>query len=179
MRRQPKRWVTVCVLICSLALVPAYQVVAAGPRAGGPSEPAAAVVVRDLALQAGGVLRGQVLDKQGKACAGVPVAVSKAGATNDPPVTTRTDDQGRFQFQDLAGGIYHLGTTEGGTICRLWAPNTAPPAAAPAALLVQGEGPVRANLGGIGPWGWALIGLGVAAAIAIPLALQKDDDEGS
>ena len=166
-------------LICSMALVPAYQAVAAGPRAGGASEPAATTAVRDLALQAGGVLRGQVLDKQGKACAGVPVAVAKAGATNEAPLLTKTDEQGRFQFPKLAGGIYHVGTTEGGAIYRLWAPNTAPPSAAPAALLVQGEGPVRANLSGIGPWGWTLIGLGVAAAIAIPLALHKNDDEGS
>jgi hypothetical protein len=179
MRRQRKRWGTVGVLICSMALVPAYQAVAAGPRAGGPSDAAAGAVVRDLALQAGGVLRGQVLDKQGKACAGVAVALGKTGTTDAAPVVTRSDEQGRFQFQNLSGGVYHLGTTEGGTICRLWAPNTAPPSATPAALLVQGEGPVRANLGGLGPWGWALIGLGVAAAIAIPLALQKNDDEGS
>ena len=49
----------------------------------------------------------------------------------------------------------------------------------PAALVVQGQGPVRANLANLSPWGWTLMGLGVAAAIAIPLILSQDDDDGS
>ena len=180
MRLKPNRKVTALVLIGSMALLPAQQVLAVGP--GTPDRAPAAPPVRDVALNAGGVLRGQVVDKQGQPCTGVPVAVSKVGAANEKPVASQTDGQGRFQLTGLSAGVYQVATAEGGTLCRLWAPNAAPPSAVPAALVVQGEGPVRGSMGGlgsIGPLGWALIGLGVAAAIAIPLALHKDNNEGS
>ena len=182
MTLQPSRKLTAFVLICSIWLLPVEPVLAARTRGTGqaaPTNPKAAVVVRDVALQAGGVLRGQVVDKQGQPCAGVPVTVTKTGVANAAPVAARTDDAGRFQCPDLTGGVYFVETADGGAICRLWAPNTAPPAAVPAALVVQGQGPVRANLANLSPWGWTLIGLGVAAAIAIPLILSQDDDDGS
>jgi hypothetical protein len=182
MRLQPNRKVTAFMLICSMWLLPAQQVLAARPPGTGqptPNAAGAAVVVRDVALQAGGVLRGQVVDKQGQPCARVPVTITKTGVAQAAPVAARTDDAGRFLCRDLTGGVYLVETAEGGAICRLWAPHTAPPAAVPAALVVQGEGPVRANLANISPLGWTLIGLGVAAAIAIPLILTRDDDDGS
>ena len=180
MRLRPNRKLTALVLIGSMALLPAQQVLAANPAGpGNPVRSAAASPVRDVSLQAGGVLRGQVLDKQGQPCAGLPITVIKVGVTTDKPIEAQTDSQGRFQFEGLSAGVYQVATAEGGTLCRLWTPNAAPPSAVPAALVVQGEGPVRGNLGGIGPLGWTLIGLGVAAAIAIPLALQKNNDEGS
>ena len=176
MRLKPSRKLTALVLIGSMTLLPAQQVLAANPVGpGDPDRAAVAPPVRDVSLQAGGVLRGQVVDKQGQPCTGVPISVSKVGATAAKPIGSQTDGQGRFQFSGLTGGVYQVETAQGSTLCRLWAPNTAPPSAGPAAMVVQGEGPVRGNLGGIGPWGWALIGLGVAAAIAIPLALQKKD----
>ena len=180
MRLRPNRKLTALVLIGSMALLPAQQVLAASPIGpGNPDRAAAVPPVRDVSLQSGGVLRGQVVDRQGKPCTGIPITVIKVGATTEKPVEAQTDGQGQFQFEGLSAGVYHVATAEGGTLCRLWAPNAAPPAAVPAALVVQGEGPVRGNLGGIGPLGWTLIGLGVAAAIAIPLALAKNNNEGS
>lgn len=183
MRLKPNHKVTALVLIGSMALLPAQQVLAASPVGPGhPDRAAAAPPVHDVSLHAGGVLRGQVVDKQGQPCTGVPIAVIKVGATTENPVGSQTDGQGRFQVQGLSAGVYQVATAEGGMLCRLWAPNAAPPSAAPAALVVQGEGPVRGSLGSlgsIGPLGWALIGLGIAAAIAIPLALHKDNNESS
>ena len=183
MRLKPNHKVTALVLIGSMALLPAQQVLAASPAGPGhPDRVTAAPPVRDVSLHAGGVLRGQVVDKQGQPCTGVPIAVIKVGVTTEQPVGSQTDSQGRFQLQGLSAGVYQVATTEGGTLCRLWAPNAAPPSAVPAALVVQGQGPVRGSfgsLGNIGPLGWALIGLGIAAAIAIPLALQKNNNDGS
>jgi len=183
MRLEPNRKVTALVLIGSMALLPTQQVLAASPIGPGTSDRVAvAPPVRDVSLQVGGVLRGQVVDKQGKPCAGIPIAVIKVGVTTENLVSSQTDGQGRFQLQGLTAGVYQVATAEGGMLCRLWAPNAAPPSAVPAALVVQGEGPVRGSLGGlagIGPLGWALIGLGIAAAIAIPLALHKDNNESS
>ena len=183
MRLKPNHKVTALVLIGSMALLPAQQVLAANPAGPGhPDRAAAAPPVRDVSLHAGGVLRGQVVDKQGRPCTGVPIAAIKVGVTTEQPVGAQTDSQGRFQLQGLSAGVYQVATSEGGMLCRLWAPNAAPPSAVPAALVVQGQGPVRGalpSLGSIGPLGWALIGLGVAAAIAIPLALHKNNNDGS
>ena len=183
MRLKPNHKVTALVLIGSIALLPAQQVLAASPVGpGNPDRAAAAPPVRDVALQAGGTLRGQVVDKQGQPCTGVSIAVIKVGATTEKPVASQTDGQGRFQVEGLSAGMYQVATAEGGALCRLWAPNAAPPSAVPAALVVQGEGPVRGalpSLSSISPLGWTLIGLGVAAAIAIPLLLHKDNNEGS
>jgi hypothetical protein len=74
--------------------------------------------------------------------------------------------------------VYQVESAQGGGIYRAWAANAAPPAAVPTVLVVQGEGPVRGNLGSIGPLGWALIGLGIAAAIAVPIVMHNQD-EGS
>ena len=180
MRLRPHRKLTALVLIGSMALLPAQQVLAASPvGASNPDRAAVAPPVRDVSLQAGGVLRGQVVDRQGQPCTGIPTTVIKVGATAEKPVETQTDSQGRFQFEGLSAGVYQVATAEGGSICRLWASNAAPPSTVPAALVVQGEGPVRGNLGGIGPWGWTLIAVGVAAAIAIPLAVQNNKKDGS
>ena len=54
-------------------------------------------------------------------------------------------------------------------------PNTAPPAAQSAALLVSGSDVVRGQNGGLVYWltnPWVLAGL-IAAAIAIPIALNN------
>jgi hypothetical protein len=68
-------------------------------------------------------------------------------------------------------------------VYRLWAEQTAPPAANDGVLVVHGDDAVRGNScnpcgGGLlgvlaNPWVLAAI---VAAAIAIPLALDDDDD---
>jgi hypothetical protein len=180
MRLRPNRKVTAWLLIGSIALLPAQQVVAANPAGSRQPEQTKTLPVRDVSLQAGGVLRGQVMNKQGKPCTGVALEVIKISATNEKPLACQTDGQGRFELAGLSAGVYQVATAEGGTLCRLWAPTSAPPSAVPAALVVQGEGPVRGSLGAlgsIGPLGWTLIGLGVAAAIAIPLVLANDDDD--
>jgi hypothetical protein len=136
----------------------------------------------DVALRHGGVLVGQVVDQQGAAKAGALVSVQYA---NHEVVRTTSDANGVFAAQGLRGGQYQLVTEDGISVCRLWAPDTAPPAARPAALLVSGNNVVRGQWGG-GPmhqWlGWVkahpYITAGViATAIAVPLALADDDDE--
>jgi len=124
---------------------------------------------------------GQVVDQQGVAKANAPVSVQYA---NHEVARTTTDAHGVFAAKGLRGGQYQLVTEDGMTVCRLWAPETAPPVAEPAALVVSGGDAVRGQWGG-GPmhnWiGWVkshpYITAGViAAAIAIPLALADDDD---
>jgi Carboxypeptidase regulatory-like domain len=135
----------------------------------------------DVALRPGGLLVGQVVDRQG-----VPQANATVSIQYGPHevVRTTTDQNGTFAAQGLRGGQYQLVTHEGASACRLWAANTAPPAARPAALVVSGNRVVRGQWG-TGPlhgsieWMKAhpyITAGAVAAAIAIPLALADDDD---
>jgi hypothetical protein len=153
------------------------------PTSAMAAAPAAAAPNSDVALRTGGLLVGQVVDQQGVAKAGTPVSVQFAGKE---VVNTTTDANGVFAAKGLRGGQYQLVTPQGGSVCRLWAADTAPPSARPAALVVSGNEVVRGQGGPGGAWvGWVkshpYITAGtVAAAIAIPLALaSNDDDHGS
>jgi hypothetical protein len=160
------------------------------PPAALATEPAAVVAPAatavDVALRPGGMLVGQVVDPQGAPQIGKVVSIQYA---NFEVVRTTTDANGVFAARGLRGGQYQILTDNGICACRLWAENTAPPAARPAALLVSGGDVVRGQWGsvpGTGPmhqWvGWVkahpyITASAVAAAIAIPLALADDDDD--
>jgi len=158
------------VVTASIFLLPVQQLLAANPQLLTGQAPA----IRDIALQTGGAMHGQVVDAQGNPCGQVAVRVVRT-ADPTPLAIAQTDSQGRFAVTGLSGGLYRVETPAGAAMYRLWAPNTAPPSATASALVVQGDPTMRGNLGGLGWFGWTLIGLGVAAAIAIPLALDDDD----
>ena len=95
---------------------------------------AAQPLVNDVALARGGVVTGKVVDRQGAAQAGVEVRVVQQGQVI---ATTQTDSQGEFQVADLRGGVYQIETTQGVGVYRLWADQTAPPAANDGVLVPQ------------------------------------------
>lgn len=136
----------------------------------------------DVALRSGGMLVGQVVDTQGVAKANALVSVRQG---EHEVVRTRTDENGVFAAQGLRGGTYQLLTQDGSCACRLWAADTAPPAARPAALLVSGNEVVRGMYGADGMIGWAkahpyITIAAVAAGTAIPLAfIDHDNGNGS
>lgn len=138
----------------------------------------------DVALRPGGVLIGQVVDAQGVAQREKHISIQYG---EQEVVRTTTDQNGVFAAQGLRGGQYRIAMENGESHCRLWAPNTAPPAAGDALVVVADQNVVR------GQWGYYNQGYGgawlnwvrshpyitagiVAAAIAIPLALADDDD---
>ena len=147
----------------------------------------------DVALTAGGSLSGQVVDRQGNAVADVAFQMKQG---NQMVVDTRTDELGRFQVKALQGGVYQVAAAGQARQIRVWAPQTAPPNAQVNLTMAVGDiqrgqgctidsctgtcgGTCAAcNSGGalgflMNPW---VIGAAVAAAIAIPLALDDDDD---
>lgn len=152
------------------------------PTSAVAAAPAVAANNSDIALRTGGLLVGQVVDQQGVAKAGMPVSVQFAGKE---VVNTTTDKNGVFAAKGLRGGQYQLVTPQGDSACRLWAADTAPPSAGPAALVVLNNDVVRGNGPGSAWVGWMkahpYITAGtVVTAIAIPLALASDDnDHGS
>ena len=174
MRLVSKKRLHGLILGCSIVLLPLQQVLAAIPAADGAAGPTVNVV-RDVALQAGNMFQGQVVDHQGAPCKSALVRLVRTDTGQ--ALVGQTDDQGRFRFENVTAGVHRVETTVGAATYRLWAPNTAPPSAGKTALVIQGDSAVRGNLGSISPLGWTLIGLGVAAAIAIPVVLAIDDDD--
>ena len=135
------------------------------PQAVLGAAPAAPAKISDVALAANGTLVGQVVDQQGIAIAGAQVVVLQQG---QKPVQAVADKSGKFQAAGLKGGPAQVVTSGGQSMYRLWAANTAPPAAKRSALLF-GNGPVvRGQMTGMG--GWLLPALaagGVIAGVAV------------
>lgn len=142
---------------------------------------AAAVAPQDVALSEGGVLTGQVVNTAGKPQAMAPVSLATGGKEI---ARVATDNEGQFRVASLQGGVYQVSTSGNSGVYRFWAPRTAPPSSLNGLNMVTGDSVVRGQMGG-GPLASAgqwiaehpIITAGViAAAIAIPLALDDDDD---
>jgi len=139
---------------------------------------------RDVTLHEGGVLLGQVVDAQGASVAMSQVSLFAGGKE---VARTQSDRTGKFSVSGLQGGVYQVASANHRGLYRLWSPKTAPPAAQRGMMLVTDTDIARGQGGG-GPFGgianWVaqhpiLTAGGVAAAIAIPIALDDDDPPAS
>jgi hypothetical protein len=145
---------------------------------------AAAVAPQDVALADGGVLIGQVVDTAGKPQAMTPVSLVTGGKEI---ARVTTDAKGQFRVASLRGGTYQVATTGNSGVYRFWAPRTAPPSSLNGLNMVSGNQVVRGQMGGgflssTGQWiaEHPIITAGaIATAIAVPLALDDDDDPSS
>jgi len=147
----------------------------------------------DIALRDGGVLVGQLTSPQGTALEAAPVSIQQNGREL---IRVATNDKGEFTVAGLKGGVYQVAAPGHQGVYRLWAPRTAPPAASNGLMAVAGN---QAILGQCGPCGSGSCGTGcapgpfagitgwvsqhpimtagiIAAAVAIPLAIDDDDD---
>jgi len=104
--------------------------------------PAGAPTVIDIALQEGGRFHGLLVTRSGAVQAGALVVISQRGR---PVAATKTNEAGKFFFRGLRGGVYRLESKTSRTLCRLWVPNTAPPAARESAMVVAGSSVTRAQ----------------------------------
>lgn len=144
--------------------------------------PAAHAQVTDVQIAGDGTVVGRVVNRQGR-----PVANSRLWISSDQQVQeVQTDGQGRFRLQNVRGGMYVVDVGDSRQVVRLWVGDTAPASAVPQLTVVQGNvvrgqfvpAPARGLYDGAvlrtltNPW---IISGGVAAAIAIPLALDQDD----
>ncbi len=143
----------------------------------------AAPKTADVSLQKGGVLVGQITDAKGASVEATPVWVFSQGKK---VAQVQTDKSGKFAVQGLKGGVYHVASAGNVGAYRLWAPETAPPAAKQGIMFVsKGDFALGQYGGPSGPFGPVidfvtkhpiLTGAGIAAAIAIPIAVDDDDD---
>ena len=169
------------VALTCLSMMSSQFIQAAGiqPSVRSASTAPTQVRVQDVSLQEGGVFTGNLVNDRGVGQPAVPVIVSRLGKI---VAKTETDANGQFAVQGLSGGAYEVQTPIGQGTYRLWAPRTAPPSAQSVATIVAGvpDQPVVLGQGVAGSafgWlanPWVLAGI-VAAAIAIPLALDNND----
>lgn len=161
----------VAVSLATLGMVfPQVSVLADGRAVAKASQTAGAP---DIALTAGGLLSGRVVDHTGKVIEGASVVIRQGKAEVSKTVTNK---EGVYSFKNLKGGIYQVasGNTEG--TFRVWAERTAPPVAKEHALLVMGENGARGQFGAVDPT-LLLLTVGVVAAVVISaITLNKVND---
>ena len=170
---------TVIVLTLATSVAPMQELVA-GNSIGNIEQPVRASIqsaIYDVELLPGGAVAGQVVDAAGQPLAGQAIVVHPSG---QEPISTRSDQQGRFRLSGLNPGLCRIECGQTVLACRCWSPNTAPPAATQQLLLTPGESIERgqrciADLCS-GP---VLIGLIIAAAIAIPIAVHNSKKDAS
>ena len=146
--------------------------------------------IADIKLGIGGSLTGQINTGDGTLRTGCLVTVSQG---TELVAEIQTDAVGQFEVTGLQGGNYVVSSDGYSQAVRLWTTDSAPPIAATNLQLVSGgrltrgqccatdDGCTKSSCTGVGrgrrplmPW---IIAGGIAAAIAIPLAL--DDNDGS
>ena len=143
-----------------------------------PTAPVFSSKILDAKLDADNLLRGTAVTSAGTAHAGALVTLAHR---NEAQATATTNAKGEFAFRLKHGGVYQLAVGERIIPCRVWSPQLAPPAAKPELLLVADVQLAR----GQRPLGEALfstpvlVGVVIAAAIAIPLAISNSDDNAS
>lgn len=119
-------------------------------------------------------LRGQAKTASGEPAAGVPVVL---GVKGKPIGRVIADEQGRFEFGPVDAGSYQIATKDAVAVIEAHTASDAPEQAlqkvevSQPAMIARGQSPVR----------WLthplFIGLVIAAAIAIPVAIAVSDDD--
>lgn len=132
-------------------------------------------VVEDLELQ-GDLLIGGLVDASGRGVEDAPIVIGQDGK---PVAQLRTDAEGRFAAKGLKPGVYQVVSHGKASTHRVWEEGRAPAQAKRGVIhSVDPQVARGASHGGLlgilaNPLFLALI---IAAAIAIPLALDDDDD---
>ena len=171
--RKSTMWLAVCGMVLPTS--------AFGANLGGNSPS----VIQDVALGPDATLRGTVVDANGNQSSNTPIQFHRDGHLIAQAVT---DANGHFVARKLTGGVYAVQTPGNVEHFRVWSNQAAPPSALgnlniSGGEIIRGQHGAVPHMGGPhggrGPGGmmarpW-LIGIGVAAAIAIPLAVDDSN----
>jgi hypothetical protein len=134
----------------------------------------------DVVTSVAGELRGAVVNADTAPSVNAKVVLAMIGSKESQESTT--DTNGRFLFKDVRPGMYSLSANsekgQAQSVARVWAQETAPPAAAPEVVIPLEEGVTDVVSGGPGVRGRglllpALVVAGIGAAIALPIALSN------
>jgi hypothetical protein len=160
-------------LACLAWLLPVQPGLAAPPVSTAAMAAPAGIV--DVRLDAHGAIHGHLLDAFGHGLADRPVVLQQVGGA---ALQTQTDAAGRFVLRRVGGGVHQLTTGHGTVTCRVWTHAAAPPSATNQLTVVADQQVVR----GQQPFSAIFtnplfIGLVIAAAIAIPIAVHNSQDD--
>ncbi len=133
-------------LACLGTMLPQSGAFAEAPQVLPQPKAVAAPAIIDVALTNGGTMTGAVVKADGSAVEGAVVTM-RQGTQQVAQVVT--DSNGRYAVTNLRAGVYQVAAGQDQSIYRVWAPETAPPSARPAAVLVTGQQVVRGQFGGV------------------------------
>lgn len=145
----------------------------------------------NVELQADGSLPGQLLTDSGLAVTATGIKVHDQKDLKLVTNAVKTDEAGRFVINDLKSGSVVLSVGEASYACRVWQNGSAPPKSLTSVALVAGSDVVRGQdcvpckpsmmqrLRCMSSGQKLGLGLVVAAAIALPIVLNDDDDNAS
>ena len=173
------KWLAV-VLACVTWVLPVRELAGSPPsNLGGAIAKQPATTILDLSLGISGRLSGQVIDAQGKPMPQRTVVVQRT--PGGEVVQSLTDREGRFSIENLKGGMFQISAGSASVLCRCWTANTAPPSAIRQLLLVSDDSISRGQrpIGELLFSNPILIGLIIAAAIAIPIAVHNSKKSAS
>ncbi len=133
----------------------------------------------DVALGSNGSLNGQLVDDAGNGVPGRAIEATAAGEQT-PAAQTVTDNSGRFRLAGLRGGVYQVASADTTQLARLWAANTAPPAAGGEMMMVAGRSTVRSqgtlggSMGNLGAWtNLGMIGVSATAVTLSAVSISE------
>jgi hypothetical protein len=149
-------------------------------RAATTSRNAPPAQTLDIVLQKNNTLLGQIVDTQGVPQKRLDVAVVQDGRVIH---RAKTNESGFFFASNLQSGLYQVVSDKTVGTYRLWDSRVAPPSAQQGALLVRGQGPIRAQQGPIAYWltnPWVIAGL-ITTAVVVPIVIHnsRTGDDGT
>ncbi len=128
--------------------------------------------VGDVALSEQGTFRARILSRDGLTVADQTLTLSRRGET---VATAVSDNQGQIAIPGLTGGQYEMHVANETSVIRIWTAKAAPPIASKNLLIVPTSQIERAQqpLGNFFAAEPVMIGVLIAAAIAIPIAVHQ------
>ncbi|MBC8869570.1 MAG: carboxypeptidase regulatory-like domain-containing protein [Planctomycetes bacterium] len=162
-------------LACLGWLLPIHESAAAESVAGGSAR--SPRVVYDVRLGEDGSFSGRLFDAAGKPLVGQTILLRQAGKVL---ARTQSGERGGFEFAGVRGGVYQVTINNSAVVCRAWTSQAAPPVAASQLAIVtqpdvvRGQQPISSVLSNP-----IFLGLIIAAAIAIPVAIHSSQDDAS
>jgi len=96
-----------------------------------------------------------------------------------PVAQTQSNDSGEFAFARVSGGVCQLAAGASTIVCRAWTSEAAPPVASDQVTIVASPHVVRGQQPLSVLSNPLFVGLIIAAAIAIPVAIHNAQDDAS
>ena len=144
--------------------------------------------LKDVALNSKGELHGQLVSPSGKPESSAEVKLHSSSDKKKPATKVKTDKDGRFIIRGLRRGPCMLTVNDQSYAFRVWPEKQAPPKSIRTVALVAANVEVRGQYEDAGAsnsiWGMSTgaklaVGVVIATAIAVPVALSDDDDDAS